>query len=129
MTIKVGLVSIFVNDPNAAHAFYTEKLGFVTKMHMPEHYLAIVASAADPDGTSVLLEPNGNLGADIFQKAVYDANMPIIVFSTEDIQAEYERLKGQGVTFRQEPTKEDYGTVAVFDDTFGNLIQLMQPPA
>ena len=129
MTIKVGLVSIFVNDPNAAHAFYTEKLGFVTKMHMPEYHLAIVVSAADPDGTSVLLEPNGNLGADVFQKAVYDANMPIIVFSTEDIQAEYERLKGQGVTFRQEPTKEDYGTVAMFDDTFGNLIQLMQPPA
>ena len=129
MTIKVGLVSIFVNDPNAAHAFYTEKLGFVTKMHMPEHHLAIVVSAADPNGTSVLLEPNGNLGADVFQKAVYDANMPIIVFSTEDIQAEYERLRGQGVTFRQEPTKEDYGTVAVFDDTCGNLIQLMQPPA
>jgi catechol 2,3-dioxygenase-like lactoylglutathione lyase family enzyme len=129
MTIKVGLVSVFVNDPNAAHAFYTEKLGFVTKLHMPEHWLAIVASAADPDGTAVLLEPNGNLGADVFQKAVYDANMPIIVFHTDDIQAEYERLKGLGVEFRQEPKQEDYGTVAIFDDTFGNLIQLLQPPA
>jgi predicted enzyme related to lactoylglutathione lyase len=129
MTIKVGLVSIFVNDPNAAHAFYTEKLGFVTKMHMPEHWLAIVASAADPDGTAVLLEPNKNLGADTFQKAVYDANLPIMVFGTDDIQAEYERLQGVGVTFRQGPTKEDYGTVAVFEDTCGNLIQLMQPPA
>lgn len=128
MTIKVGLVSVFVNDPNAAHAFYTEKLGFVSKMHMPEHWLAIVASAADPDGTAVLLEPNVNLGAGVFQKAVYDANLPIIVFSTEDIQAEYERLKGVGVFFRQEPTKVDYGTIAVFEDTCGNLIQLMQPP-
>jgi predicted enzyme related to lactoylglutathione lyase len=129
MTIKVGLVSLFVNDPNAAHAFYTEKLGFVSKMHIPEAYLAIVASAADPDGTSVLLEPNMNLGADVFQKAVYDANLPIIVFSTEDIRAEYERLKGLGVTFRQGPTVVDYGTIAIFEDTFGNLIQLMQPPA
>jgi predicted enzyme related to lactoylglutathione lyase len=129
MTIKVGLVSVFVHDPNAAHAFYTEKLGFVTKMHIPEAQLAIVASAADPDGTAVLLEPNGNLGADVFQKTVYDANLPIIVFSTEDIRAEYERLKGLGVAFRQEPTKEEYGTVAVFDDTCGNLVQLLQPPA
>lgn len=128
MTIKVGLVSVFVNDPNAAHAFYTEKLGFVSKMHMSEHWLAIVASAADPDGTAVLLEPNVNLGAGVFQKAVYDANLPIIVFNTEDIQAEYERLKSVGVTFRQEPTKVDYGTIAVFEDTCGNLIQLMQPP-
>lgn len=129
MTIRVGLVSVFVNDPNAAHAFYTEKLGFVTKLHIPEAHLAIVASAADPDGTSVLLEPNGNLGADTFQKTVYDAGLPIIVFNTEDIRAEYERLTGLGVTFRQEPTREEYGTVAVFDDTFGNLIQLLQPPA
>lgn len=127
MTMKIGLVSIFVNDPNAAHAFYTEKLGFVTKLHMPEYHLAIIVSAADQNGTAVLLEPNGNLGADTFQKAVYDANMPIIVFHTDDIEQEVARLKSVGVTIRQEPKKEDYGTVAVFDDTFGNLIQLLQP--
>jgi predicted enzyme related to lactoylglutathione lyase len=62
----------------------------------------------------------------VFQKAVYEANLPIIVFGTDDIQREYERLKGLGVTFRQEPTKTDQGIEAVFDDTCGNLIQLMQ---
>ena len=124
--IKIALTSVFVDDPNKAHAFYTEKLGFVSKMHMPEYYLAIVVSAADPDGTALLLEPNGNLGADTFQKAVYDANLPIIVFGTEDIAKEYARLKGLGVIFRSEPTKTDHGIEAIFEDTCGNLIQLMQ---
>ncbi|MFN8517357.1 MAG: VOC family protein [Chloroflexia bacterium] len=122
MTIKVGLVSVFVNDPNAAHAFYTEKLGFVSKMHMPEHWLAIVASAADPDGTAVLLEPNVNLGAGVFQKAVYDANLPIIVFNTEDIQAEYERLKGVGSASGRSRRRWITELIAVFEDTCGNLI-------
>jgi predicted enzyme related to lactoylglutathione lyase len=124
--IKIALTSVFVDDPNRAHAFYTEKLGFVSKLHMPEHWLAIVASAADPDGTALLLEPNKNLGADTFQKAVYDANLPIIVFGTEDIAKEYERLKSLGVTFRSGPTKTDQGIEAIFEDTCGNLIQLMQ---
>jgi predicted enzyme related to lactoylglutathione lyase len=124
--IKIALTSVFVPDPNKAHAFYTEKLGFVSKLHMPEHQVAIVVSAADPDGTALLLEPNGNLGADTFQKAVYDANLPIIVFGTEDIEAEYKRLQNLGVDFRSGPTKTDYGIEAVFEDTCGNLIQLTQ---
>lgn len=124
--MKISLVSVFVDDPNKAHAFYTEKLGFVTKMHIPEAFLAIVASPEEPNSTAILLEPNGNLGADVFQKTVFAADLPIIVFGVEDIQAEYARLVERGVVFRQEPTKTDYGIVTIFEDTCGNLIQLLQ---
>lgn len=124
--MKIALTSVFVNDPLEAFKFYTETLGFVEKMYMPEHYLAIVASPEDPDGTSLLLEPNMNLGAKEFQKGIYDAGLPIIVFGVPDVQAEYERLKDRGVVFRKEPTKTDWGIEAVFDDTCGNYIQIAQ---
>ena len=124
--MKIGLTSVFVEDPNKAFVFYTEILGFVEKLHVPQAYLAIVASPEDPDGTQLLLEPNGNLGADKFQRAIYEAGLPVIVFNVADIQKEYERLKALGVAFRKEPTKVDYGVEAIFDDTCGNLIQLLQ---
>ena len=124
--MKIALTSVFVNDPLEAFRFYTEKLGFVEKMYMPEHYLAIVASPEDPDGTGLLLEPNTNLGAKEFQQGIYDAGLPVIVFGVPDVQAEYERLKGRGVVFRKEPTKTDWGIEAVFDDTCGNYIQIAQ---
>lgn len=124
--MKIALTSVFVNDPLEAFKFYTETLGFVEKMYMPEHYLAIVASPEDPDGTSLLLEPNMNLGAKEFQKGIYDAGLPIIVFGVPDVQAEYERLKDRGVVFRKEPTRTDWGIEAVFDDTCGNYIQIAQ---
>ena len=124
--MKIALTSVFVPNPIEAFKFYTEKLGFIEQIYMPEMQLAIVVSPEEPNGTALLLEPNGNLGADTFQKAVYNADMPIIVFGTTNIQADYERMKGLGVQFRKEPTQTDYGIVAIFDDTCGNLIQLLQ---
>lgn len=124
--MKIQLVSVFVNDPIEAHTFYTEKLGFKSHMFMPEAYLAIVISPEQPEGTTLLLEPNMNLGAKEFQAGVYNAGLPIIVFSTPDIHKEYTRLKALGVVFRREPTQTDYGIETVFEDTCGNLIQLVQ---
>ncbi len=124
--MKISLTSVFVDDPIKAFKFYTEVLGFVEKMYVPEAFLAIVVSPEDPDGTSLLLEPNGNLGADRFQKGVYEAGLPIIVFGVKDIQKEYENLKDRGVVFRKKPTKTDYGIETLFEDTCGNLIQLVQ---
>jgi predicted enzyme related to lactoylglutathione lyase len=124
--MNIALTSVFVNDPIAAFKFYTEVLGFVEKMYMPEMQLAIVVSPDDPDGTALLLEPNGNLGAKEFQVGVYQADLPTIVFGTKDIHAEYARLKQRGVVFRGEPTKTDWGTQVNFEDTCGNLIQLYQ---
>jgi predicted enzyme related to lactoylglutathione lyase len=124
--MKIALTSVFVDDPLKAFKFYTEVLGFVQQTYIPEAYLAIVVSPEQPDGTALLLEPNGNLGAKAFQEGIYKAGLPVIVFGVEDVQKEYEKLKSRGVVFTQEPTKTDWGTQAVFDDTCGNLIQIHQ---
>lgn len=124
--MKIALVSVLVNSPKEAFKFYTETLGFLKKMYVPEAQLAIVVSPEDPDGTAILLEPNGNLGAKAFQEGIYKAGLPVIVFGTDDIQKDYERLKSKGVVFRGEPTKTEYGIQVLFEDTCGNLIQLHQ---
>lgn len=124
--MKIALTSIPVDDPLKAFAFYTDVLGFIERLYMPEAHLAIVASPEEPQGTGLLLEPNGNPISSTFQKAVYEAGLPLLVFGTGDIQREYERLKDRGVVFRQEPTQTEYGTVATFEDTCGNLIELHQ---
>src|SRR5688572_27107566 len=124
--MKIALTSVFVHDPKAAFKFYTEVLGFVEKLYMPEANLAIVASPEEPNGTSLLLEPNDNPIAKTYQKGLFKSGIPCIIFGVEDIKAEYERMKKLGVVFRKEPVKTDHGTQALFEDTCGNLIQLYQ---
>ena len=124
--MKIALTSVFVHDPKVAFKFYTEVLGFVEKLYMPEANLAIVASPEEPNGTSLLLEPNDNPIAKTYQKGLFKSGIPCIIFGVEDIKAEYERMKKLGVVFRKEPVKTDHGTQALFEDTCGNLIQLYQ---
>ena len=122
--MKIALTSVPVNNPLEAFKFYTEILGFKEKLYMPEAKLAIVVSTEEPDGTALLLEPNGNLGSKEFHDGVYKAGLQVIVFGVDDVQKEFERLKKLGVVFKQEPTKTDWGTQAIFDDTCGNYIQI-----
>ena len=125
--IRLSTAQLWVHDQDEALAFYTQKLGFKEKLFMPEMKLAIVVSPEDEDGTSLLLEPRGNLGSDIFFDGIYNAGMPVIIFGTNDVEGEFERLKDQGVIFKQAPTKTEWGTQAIFDDTCGNFIQIHQP--
>ncbi len=85
-----------------------------------------VASPEAPDSVELLLEPNDNPAARTFQKALFEQRIPLNAFAVDDIHAEYERLKGRGVAFSTEPTRMGEVTVAVFNDTCGNLIQLYQ---
>ena len=124
--MKIALTGVLVNDPIKAFEFYTEVLGFKEKLYMPEAQLAIVVSPEEPEGTDLLLEPKGTDFAATYQEAVYKAGLPCIIFGVKDIQAEYERLKEQGVKFTKTPTKQDWGLETVFDDTCGNFIQLIQ---
>lgn len=126
--MKIAMTSVFVPNPVEAHKFYTEILGFKSHTYMPEHYLAIVVSPEEEGGVMLLLEPNQNPIARTYQEAIYKSNLPVIIFSTDNIQAEYERLKALGVVFRKAPVKTDYGIETIFEDTCGNLIQLMQLP-
>ena len=124
--MKIALTSVYVNDPIAAFGFYTEILGFVEQLYMPEANLAIVVSPEEPSGTALLLEPNDNPIAKTYQTALYEAELPVIIFSVDNIQSEYQRLKATGVVFRKEPTKTDVGVETVLEDTCGNLVQLYQ---
>lgn len=126
--MNILLTSIPVNNPVEAHKFYTEILGFTSKLFMPEAYLAIVVSPEDPNGTGLLLEPNNSPVYKTFQEEIHKMGLPLIIFGTRDINAEYERLKAKGVEFKQTPTKTEWGTQAIFNDTCGNYVQITQLP-
>ena len=127
-TMRIGMVSIYVDSPVKAFKFYTEILGFIKVMYESEAGLAIVASPQDPEGTVLLLEPNEKPLAKNYQQELYRAGIPGIVFFTENILEEFIRLKNRGVKFKKEPTATQWGIEAIFDDTCGNWIQLHQLP-
>jgi len=126
--MKIRLTSVLVDDQDKALKFYTEVLGFVKKMDMPvgKFKWLTVVSPEGPDDIELLLEPNENPAAKTFQEAIFKQGIPLTAFAVEDIQKEYERMKKLGVVFSKEPTKMGPTTVAVFNDTCGNLIQLYQ---
>jgi len=126
--MRITLTGVFVSDQDEALRFYTETLGFVKKHDLPvgEFKWLTVVSPDEPDGTELLLEPNENPVAQEYQKGIFDQGIPAASFSVTDIGAEYEKLKSLGVAFTMEPTEMGNVTIAVFDDTCGNLIQIMQ---
>ena len=126
--MRITLTNVFVSDQDEALRFYTETLGFVKKQDVPvgEFKWLTVVSPDDPDGTELLLEPNENPVAEAYQKGLFEQGIPAASFSVTDIRAEHERLTSLGVAFVMEPTEMGDVTVAVLDDTCGNLIQIMQ---
>jgi catechol 2,3-dioxygenase-like lactoylglutathione lyase family enzyme len=126
--MKIKLTSVLVDDQDKALAFYTDILGFVKRTDIPvgEYKWLTVVSPDGPDDVELLLEPNENPAASTFQKAIHEQGIPATAFAVDDVQAEYERLKGRGVAFTMEPTAMGPTTAAVFDDTCGNLIQIYQ---
>src|SRR5437879_2373522 len=126
--MKIKLTSVFVDDQDKALKFYTEVLGFVKKQDFPvgEFKWLTVVSPDEPDGTELLLEPDANPASQAFKKSVYEQGIPVASFAVDNVHQEYERLKQLGVVFHSEPTQTGPATVAVFDDTCGNLIQIFQ---
>ena len=126
--MKIKVTSIMVTDQDKALKFYTGILGFVKKTEIPlgEHKWLTVVSAEELDGVELLLEPMGFAPAKVYQKQLFDAGIPWIAFNVDNIQKEYERLKKLGVVFSMPPTTMGPATLAVFDDTCGNNIQIVQ---
>jgi|SRR5687768_8468215 predicted enzyme related to lactoylglutathione lyase len=127
--MKIKLTSIYVDDQEKALAFYTEVLGFAKKGDVtqgPYRWLTVV-SAEEPEGAELQLALNDNPAAKAYQQAIREQNQTAAMFHTGDLQGDYDRLTGLGVTFTVPLTKEAWGSMAVLDDTCGNLIQLMQP--
>ena len=129
--MKIKLSSVYVEDQDKALKFYTEVLGFVKNKEIPlgEFKWLTVVSPEEPDGTELVLEPNSNPATKTFQSAIFKQGIPLTAFAVEDIQKEYERMKKLSVMFSMKPTKTGPVTIAVLDDTCGNLIQLYQEAA
>ena len=127
--MKITLTSVMVDDQAKAHEFYTGTLGFVVRHDIPlgEFRWLTVVSPEGHDDVELLLEPSGHPAAKPFRKALYDSGIPAGQFTSKDIRAEHQRLIERGVVFRQPPTPAGPVIVAVFDDTCGNFIQLVQP--
>jgi catechol 2,3-dioxygenase-like lactoylglutathione lyase family enzyme len=126
--MRIYLTSVFVDDQAKALDFYTGKLGFTLKNDVPvgEHRWLTVVSKEQPDGTELLLEPSAHPAAKPFKDALVADGIPFTSFQVNDLDAEVERLKGTGVDFTLEPMDAGPVRMAVFDDTCGNLIQLIQ---
>ena len=124
--MKITMTSIFVDDPIKAHEFYTDILGFRSKEYVPDAQLAVVVSPEDPNGTALLLEPRGDSFAKEYQEQVYNAGLPVIVFGVDDLAGEIKRLISHGVKFREDLTKIEWGIQNLFEDSFGNLIMLVE---
>ena len=126
--MKIKITSVFVDDQEKALRFYTEVLGFVKKNDFsngPYRWLT-VASAEDPEGTELQLALNNNPAAKTYQQAIFQQNQPAAMFFTDDLQADYDRMKAAGAEFTMPPTDVTGSKIAMVNDTCGNLVQITQ---
>jgi catechol 2,3-dioxygenase-like lactoylglutathione lyase family enzyme len=124
--MRINLASVLVDDQDKALSFYTNMLGFEKKTEIPlgEARWLTVVSPEEPDGTELVLEPDSHPAVRPFKAALVEDGIPYTSFAVDDVGAEFERLQAAGVRFTQEPVEMNGVTVAVLDDTCGNLIQI-----
>jgi predicted enzyme related to lactoylglutathione lyase len=126
--MKIKLTSVYVDNQSKALSFYTEVLGFAKKADFsngPYRWLT-VASPEEPDGTELQLALNNNPAAKAYQQALFQQSQPAAMFYTDDVQADYERMKARGAEFTMPPKDVTASKIAMLNDTCGNLIQLTQ---
>ena len=126
--MKIKVTSVYVDDQEKALRFYTEVLGFTKKTDFSEgpYRWLTVASPEEPDGTELQLALNNNPAAKTYQQAMFQQSQPAAMFFSDDVQADYERMKGHGAEFTMAPTDVTASTIAMLKDTCGNLIQVTQ---
>ncbi|HTM31444.1 MAG TPA: VOC family protein [Vicinamibacterales bacterium] len=127
--MKIKLTSVHVDDQEKALRFYTEVLGFVKKADFRNgaYRWLTVGSAEDPDGAELQLSlANGNAAATAYQQALFQQGQPAAMFFSEDVKGDYERMKARGAEFTMAPTDVTASTIAMVNDTCGNLVQITQ---
>ena len=126
--MKIKLTTIYVDDLDKALRFYTQVAGFVKKADVSQggYRWLTVASPEEPDGTELHLERNDNPAAKAYQQALFEQGQPAAMFFVDDVQRDYERTRSLGAEFTMPPTKVTGSTIAMVNDTCGNLIQLAQ---
>ncbi|MEK1887610.1 MAG: VOC family protein [Phyllobacterium sp.] len=129
--MRIWVTSVLVDDQSKAMDFYTRVLGFTLKHDVPmgEHRWLTVVSPQDPEGTELLLEPSEHPAVKPFKAALVEDGIPATSFKVDNVDAEYHRLRSLGVAFAREPMDAGPVRMAVFDDTCGNLIQLVEMKA
>src|SRR5258705_8402511 len=126
--MKIKVISLYVDDQEKAMRFYTEVLGFHKKADFskgPYRWLT-VTSPEEPDGTELQLALNNNPAAKAYQQAMFQQSQPAVMLFTDDVQADYERMKARGAEFTMPPTDVTGSKIAMLNDTCGNLIQVTQ---
>ena len=126
--MKIKLTSVYVDDQEKALRFYTEVLGFVKKTDFsngPFRWLT-VTSPEDPAGIELQLALNNNPAAKTYQQALFEQKQPAVMFSSDDVEADYQRMKTRGAEFTMPPTDVTASKIAMINDTCGNLVQLTQ---
>jgi predicted enzyme related to lactoylglutathione lyase len=126
--MKIKLITLYVDDQDKALRFYTEVLGFAKKADVrqgPYRWLT-VSSPEEPNGTELQLALNDNPAARAYQQAIFQQSQPAVMFFTDDIKGDYERIKARGAEFTMSPTDVTASTIAILNDTCGNLVQLTQ---
>ena len=126
--MRIKLTTVHVDDQEKAVRFYTEALGFIKKADFsngPFRWLT-VASPEDPDGTELQLALNDDPAAKAYQEARFAQSQPAVMFFTDDVKGDYERIKSRGAEFTMPPTEVTGSTIAVLNDTCGNLVQITQ---
>ena len=126
--MKIKLTSVYVDDQDKALHFYTEVLGFAKKADFskPPFRWLTVTSPEEPDGTELQLALNDSPAAKAYQQALFQQSQPAVMFFTDDVQADYERMKARGAAFTMPPTDVTASTITILNDTCGNLIQVTQ---
>src|SRR3954463_7643188 len=126
--MKIKLTTIYVDDLDKALTFYTDVLGFVKKADFSQgqYRWLTVASPEEPDGVELQLARNDNPAAATYQQAIFQQRQPAVMFFTDDVKADYERIKSRGGEFTMAPTDVTASTIAQLNDTCGNLVQITQ---
>jgi predicted enzyme related to lactoylglutathione lyase len=126
--MKIGMTSVYVDDQERALGFYTKVLGFAKQADVtngPYRWLT-VAPHEQPDGIQLQLAPNDNPAAKAYQQAIFQQGQPAAMFFTDDVKGDYERISARGAEFTMPPTEVTGSTIAMLNDTCGNLIQIAQ---
>ena len=126
--MKIKVTSLYVDDQAKALRFYTEVLGFTKKADFsngPYRWLTVISSE-DPDGTELQLALNDNPAAKAYQQAIFQQGQPAVMFFTDDVKGDYDRIKARGAEFTMPPTDVPGSIIAKLNDTCGNLIQITQ---
>jgi predicted enzyme related to lactoylglutathione lyase len=126
--MKIKVTSIYVDDQDKALRFYTDVLGFTKKTDFsqgPYRWLT-VAPDEDPNGTELQLALDNNPAAKAYQEAIFQQGQPAVMFFTDDVHGDYERIRARGAEFTMPPTGVTGSTIAMLKDTCGNLIQITQ---